>query len=115
MRVSGSRLADRLLEALHHHATTAVLTADLLPAAGNGKVASASAVWDPKQACQVLHPAEEGALVVDAAAAGAGVVVDAPAIGPHHLQILLLLFGAEGLDRLIALARDRAGSKNRNR
>jgi hypothetical protein len=36
--VSGSWLTDRLLKPFHHHATTTVLAADLLAAAGDREV-----------------------------------------------------------------------------
>jgi hypothetical protein len=64
-----------------------MLAADLLLATGNGEAVGIVGipVWRlPKEAHQIADAAEIWAGVVDAAAAGSGVEVDAPAIGPHH-------------------------------
>jgi hypothetical protein len=80
-----------------------VLAADLLAAAGDGEVVGFLG-RHIKQGGQVVHAAEVGALFVNAAAGRTGVVVDAPAIGAHHGDVLLLLFGAQGVEGFIALA-----------
>ena len=52
---------------------------------------------DTKTLSELIDAAKVGPLAVDAAVAGTGVVVDAPPIRTHHVQILSLFFGAESL------------------
>jgi hypothetical protein len=73
-----------------------VFAADLLPAAGDGEFVGLLS-GNAEQARKVFNPAEERPFVVDPAAARSGVVVNAPAIRAHHLEVLLLLLGAQGL------------------
>jgi hypothetical protein len=103
------RLADRLLEPLHHHATTPMFAADLLPAAGDGEIIGLL-LGNVEQACQVLDPAEHRPLVVDATGARARVEVDAPAVWPHHGQVLLLLLRRERFEGFVALTRIQAAA-----
>jgi hypothetical protein len=71
-----------------------MLAANLLLAAVNREAVGIA--WIPiwaisKQAHQIADSAEIWAGVVDAAAAGTGVEVDAPAIGSHHREVELPL------------------------
>ena len=56
-----------------------------------------------KQSGELTHTAEIGSLAVNAATASAGVVVDAPPIGTHHVHVLLTLLRTERIERLRAL------------
>ena len=67
-----------------------------LTAAGDGKGILVLS-RDSKTLSELIDAAKVGPLVVDAAVAGTGVVVDAPPIRTHHVQILSLFFGAESL------------------
>jgi hypothetical protein len=71
-----------------------MLAADLLLAAVNREAVGIA--WIPiwaisKEAHQIADAAEIWASVVDPAAAGTGVEVDAPAIGSHHREVELPL------------------------
>ena len=56
-----------------------------------------------KQGCQLTHTAEIGPLAVDATTASTGVVVDTPAIGTHHVHVLLALLRTERIKGLSPL------------
>ena len=86
--------ADRPEESAHHPATAAMFAADLLLTAGNGEAIGIARIpiWTiSKKAHQITDAAEIWAGVVDAATAGTGVEVDAPAIGSHHREVEISL------------------------
>jgi hypothetical protein len=85
----------------------------LLLTAGNGEPIGIA--WIPiwaisKKAHQIADAAEIWAGVVDAAAAGTGVEVDAPAIGSHHREVELPLGFAQGSKGVLAFARIQAAA-----
>jgi hypothetical protein len=85
-----------------------MFAADLLLAAGNGEAVGIVRipVWHlSKEAHQIADAAEIWAGVVNAAAAGTGVEVDAPAIDSHHREVELPLGFAEGPKGVLAFAR----------
>jgi hypothetical protein len=81
-------------ESAHYLATAAIFTANLLLAAGDGEavVICSIAVWRAsKETHQIANAAEIWATLVNIAAAGAGVEVDAPPIWAHHREVKLPL------------------------
>ena len=95
-------VSDGPLKSAHFKAAPTVFDTDLLAAAVDGKRVLVLGSHT-KALSQLVHAAKVGPIAVDPAAAGTGVVMNAPAIGPHHLQILGLLLGAESLQRFAAL------------
>ena len=73
----------------------------------------ASSGSTPNNPARFSTRAEEGALLVNLAAAGAGVVVDAPAIWAHHLEILPAVVRAEASSASLR-SPGRVGSTTRN-
>ena len=72
-----------------------MLAANLLFAAGDRQGITRLPV-STEEADQGADLAEVGSVLVDPAAAAAGVEMDAPAIAAHHGQIGASLLGAEG-------------------
>tara|TARA_B100000524_G_scaffold320187_1_gene200504 strand:+ start:252 stop:782 length:531 start_codon:yes stop_codon:yes gene_type:complete len=95
---------DGPLKSAHFQAASTVFDTDLLAAAGDRKSIVLLSI-DAEALSQLIHAAEVGTLVVDTTAARTGVVVDAPTIGSHHLQVLSLLLRCEGLQRFAPLLR----------
>jgi hypothetical protein len=91
-----------------------MFAADLLLTAGNGEAIGIA--WIPiwtisKKAHQIADAAEIWAGVVDAATAGTGVEVDAPAIGSHHREVELPLGFAQGTKGVLAFARIQSAAR----
>jgi hypothetical protein len=74
-----------------------MLAANLLFAAGD-RQGITRLTSPPEEADQGADLAEVGSILVDPAAAAAGVEVDAPAIAADHGQIDVPLLGAEGFE-----------------
>ena len=95
-------VSDGPLKSAHFKAAPTVFDTDLLAAAIDGeRILVLGGHF--KALSQLVDPAKVRPLAVDPAGAGTGVVVNAPAIGPHHLQILGFLLRAKGVEGLAPL------------
>ncbi len=74
---------------------------DLLAAAGNSEGIS-TVFGNVEEAAETGDTTEIWSFFVDATSPGTTVEVNAPSVGPHHGEVLALLFRCQCLDRFLA-------------